>query len=142
MTLNLFTEANLNRRLANGRAAERVMMTSRCTIRHPDPDNPWTPGPDGFEVPAWLTDYTDHPCELMDPEPSRTVVVGDVTQEQAVRRLRLPHDTRTHDGAVIRLDSGEWVGTFWKVTEATGADNRTALRVRVSEVPEPEGWSA
>lgn len=120
-------------------------MTSRCTIAAPLPESQWVTGPDGMQVPSYRLEHVDLPCRLspqsqLGTSTSVTVFVGDASQEAAGRMLHLPHDRRVTDGAFVRIDEGEWVGTFWRLLDGTGADQMTALRVRVTQVDEPEGW--
>lgn len=112
-------------------------MTSTANVRHES----GTTIVDGQHVAAWVTDYTDLPCRLATHQTtSSTLVIGEAESEQATRDLHFPHDTRLVDGAVVLLTSGEWAGTYWAVRESTGADQKTALRVRVVQIEKPGGW--
>ena len=58
----------------------------------------------------------------------------------AVRVLHLPASTTTlQDNDLVELTEGEQAGRFLRIVEATGADQQTALRVPVYEVPRPAG---
>lgn len=133
--------ARLNRRLARARAMAEARMLTRCTIAHQGAPADRVTGEDGMEVTPWLVDATARPCRLVALDnTSRDATVGVATEESATRRLDLAHDTRLVDGQVARIDSGEWAGTYWRIREAVGADQKSALRVRVEQVQRPRGW--
>ena len=115
-------------------------MTSLCTIATPAPTSEWVKDADGFETRTHRLIGSGVRCRLDEPGAAQAVVVGDASQAAATRLLRLPWDTRAPDGAVARIDEGEWVGTFWRIPSAAGADQKKELRVRVEQVSEPEGW--
>ena len=125
--------------LAAGRAAAERRMTSRETIHR---EGVTTTDPDGFEVEGWGVIENNVPCRLSGSTASgtRTVTTGGVEVQVAVRVLHLPASTTTlRDGDLVELTDGEQAGRFLRIVEATGADQQTALRVPVYEVPRPAG---
>lgn len=59
----------------------------------------------------------------------------------AVRTGHWPHDTTgLADGDVVEVLAGEQAGTFWRITESAGADQMTALRLSIRQLPCPEDW--
>lgn len=118
-------------------------MLSRGTIKR---RGGTTKDADGFDVPAWTTVYTDLPIRVGGADrggsTSRSVSVGGVDLQLAVRVASVPHDTTgLRDGDVIEVTSGEFTG-FLRVVEASWQDQATARRLPVVETQEPEGWSA
>lgn len=66
---------------------------------------------------------------------------GGVVWEQADRTLHLPASVSPlHDGDTVEMTAGENTGTFWRILEATWADQRTAYRLPVVQIDRPEGW--
>ena len=127
--------------LAAGRAAAERRMTSRATIYR---DGVPTTDDDGFEVEGWGVIEQNIPCRLAGARSgssgTRTATVGDVETQVALRVLHLPASTTTlQDNDVVEITEGEHVGRFLRIHEATGADQQTALRVPVYEVPRPAG---
>ena len=127
--------------LAAGRAAAERRMTSRATIYR---DGVPTTDDDGFEVEGWGVVEQNIPCRLAGSRSgssaTRTVTVGDVESQVALRVLHLPASTTTlQDNDLVEITEGEQAGRFLRLHEATGADQQTALRVPVYEVPRPAG---
>ena len=125
--------------LAAGRAAAERRMTSRATIYR---DGVPTTDDDGFEVDGWEVIEANIPCRLAGSTAgasgTRKVTVADVESQVAVRVLHLPTSTTTlRDGDLVEITDGEQAGRFLRIVEATGADQQTALRVPVYEVPRP-----
>lgn len=119
-------------------------MTSRALVKRVDPANPGT-DENGFEVDGWAIVY-DGPFRLAGPPRggggSRTARIGDVDVELAVRVAHFPASTSgLRDGDLIEVTSGENVGGFLRIVEASWQDQATALRVPVVEAQRPGGWS-
>ena len=124
-----------------GRRAALARMTSRATIHR---EGVTTTDPDGFEVEGWGVIENNIPCRLSGSTAgasgTRTVTTGGVEVQVAVRVLYLPASTTTlQDNDLVELTEGEQAGRFLRLHEATGADQQTALRVPVYEVPRPAG---
>ena len=127
--------------LAAGRAAAERRMTSRATIYR---DGVPATDDDGFEVEGWGVIENNIPCRLSGSTAgasgTRTITTGGVEVQVAVRVLNLPASTTTlQDNDLVELTEGEQAGRFLRIVEATGADQQTALRVPVYEVPRPAG---
>ena len=124
-----------------GRRAALARMTSRATIHR---EGVTTTDPDGFEVEGWGVIENNIPCRLSGSTAgasgTRTVTTGGVEVQVAVRVLNLPASTTTlQDNDLVEITEGEQAGRFLRLHEATGADQQTALRVPVYEVPRPAG---
>ena len=82
--------------LAAGRAAAERRMTSRATIYR---EGVTTIDDDGFEVEGWGVIEQNIPCRLAGSRSgssaTRTVTVGDVETQVALRVLHLPASTTT-----------------------------------------------
>lgn len=116
-------------------------MTSTATVHRAGGK---TTGADGFEIDGYAAVQTGAPFRLGGSDrggnQTRRVVIGDVETQVAVRTGHLPHDfAGLRDGDLIEITRGENVGVVLRVVEATGADQQTALRVPVYEVPRPAG---
>ena len=135
-------QAAIEAHLPSLRRAAESRMTSRATIYRPDGT---TTDDDGFEVPAWAAVDSDVPFRLggsSGASGTRTVAVGGVETQVATRVGHLPADfAGLQDNDLILVTDGENVGRVLRVVEATGADQQTALRVPVFEVPVPDGLS-
>lgn len=121
------------------RAEAEARMTSRAIIHR---EGVATTDPDGFEVEGWGVIENNIPCRLSGSTAgasgTRTVTTGGVEVQVAVRVLNLPASTTTlQDNDLVELTEGEQAGRFLRIVEATGADQQTALRVPVYEVPRP-----
>jgi Family of unknown function (DUF6093) len=117
-------------------------MTSRATVRRAGGT---TTDPDEFEVSGWTDVLESTPCRVggaqAGPSNTRTVTVGGIEAQVAVRTLHLPAGTTgLRDNDLVEVTAGECAGTVLRVIEATGADQQTALRLPVFEVPRPEEW--
>lgn len=122
------------------RLQAEARMTSRATVHRAGGT---TTDDDGFEVPGWSTVLPDSPFRLGGSSgagTSRTVTIGGTEVEIAVRVGHFPHGTTgLRDGDIIEVTAGESAGQWLRVVEATGADQQTALRVPVYEIPQPAG---
>lgn len=138
------TAARLDNALTRGREVARSRMQSTTTGRHNAGRG--TPDPTTGHAPiTWGEVYSAGACRLggmsRGAASSRTEKHPGGEVRVATRTLHLPHGTSgIGDGDVFRIDSGEYSGTFWCVTESNGADQRTAVRLPVYEVPRPEDW--
>lgn len=104
-----------------------------------------TTDPDGLEVPEWATVYTG-PFRLgganAGSSGTRTVTVGSVELQLAVRVGHFPHDTAgLHDDDLIEVTAGESAGLVLRIVESSSADQQTALRLPVVETQRPEEWA-
>jgi transcription antitermination factor NusG len=133
VTLNAAIEAEL----PFLRAEAEARMTSRCTVRR---KTGATTVVGGMKVPVWETVHTDLPLRRTDPG-TRGVEIAGVRYPDATGRDDFPHDTDLEDGDHIEVTSGEWAGTVERVIKATKADQATARRVPVVEVPRPSEWA-
>lgn len=129
--------------LAAGRRAAESRMTSRAVIKRPGGT---TTDANGYEVDGWTVIYSG-PFRLSGSTRggagSRTVSVGDVDVELAVRVAHFPATTTgLRDGDLIEVTGGENAGGFLRIVEASWQDQATALRVPVVEAERPGGWSA
>ena len=69
------------------------------------------------------------------------VTVGGVEQTVALRTAKFPAETAgLRDGDHIEITSGENAGRAFRIVEATGQDQATALRLPVYEVARPVEW--
>lgn len=115
-------------------------MESRCAVMRKE----------GFEinaerlkVPTWAAVYVDLPTRVADPRSasSQTQNVAGAASEAAERIESFPWGTDDlADGDHVDVYEGELAGRVFKIEEATGADQKTARRVKVIEVPRPVEW--
>lgn len=117
-------------------------MTSTATIWREDPDGPVIV--DGLETPSWVAEFTALPGRLAGASggaaQSRKVSIGQTEVQLAVREWHCPASTTgLADGDVVEVTTGEHVGTFLRIVEASGQDQATARRVPVVEIQKPEG---
>lgn len=134
------TEADLAafRELAN------LRMKSTATIRR-KADNQ-IPGPDGIEVPEWLTVHVGLPCRIggsnAGSSGTRTESVDGVEYQVATRVAHFPvATTDLEDGDFIEVTAGETVGTVWRIVESDEQDQATARRLPVVAELRPEEWT-
>ena len=118
-------------------------MASRVAVMRKTGDT--TTDANGYEVPEWAAAYVDLPFGLGASSTgdggTRAVTVGGVTFQKATAVGVLPWDTSDlADDDLVEITSGEWAGSVFRVVEAVKADQRTARRVPVEEVPRPEEW--
>lgn len=126
-----------------GRRAAQARMTSRATVKREG-------GPpvivDGLEVPGWTILLSMLPCWVDNNGPSsgtRAVTVGQTEVQVASRVLKTPHDTTgLRDGDVVQIQGGACDGRFFRIVEATIADQKKQQELPIVEVQQPEGWSA
>jgi hypothetical protein len=132
MTLQSAIEAALPelRREAEAR------MTSRATIGHKSGTD--TSG--GLKKPSW-SKSAGVPMRLGGTsDASRTVDIDGSPVTVPVRVASFPIGTALEDGWIIELTSGDNAGRFYRVVEAGGKDQATALRVQVVGTERPDGW--
>ncbi len=119
-------------------------MTSRATVRRsgamvPDPNDPEA------EIPGWTPVDADVPCWVDKEGPTagtRSVSSGGVDVQVATRILKIPHDrTGWLDGDVVLISGGACDGRFFRIVEATFADQKKQQELTVTEISRPEGWS-
>lgn len=116
-------------------------MTSSALVQRVDPDNPATDD-NGFEVDGWAQVYTDLPAWIDRGKGTRTVRVGDVEMQLAVRVLKAPHDTdQLRDGDVVEMFGGPCDGRFFRFVETTPVDQKIQQEFEVVETERPGGWS-
>ena len=129
---------SLDSALAAARRAAESRMTSRATARREG--EPVTV--DGLEVPGWA-DVADFPCVVSGGNATRTVTIGQTEMQVAARVLKAPHDTTgLRDGDVVQIQGGACDGRFFRIVEATLADQKKQQELPIVEVQQPEGWSA
>lgn len=131
--------------LTAGRRAALARMTSRATIMR-ETGRMVQDEATGLEIPEWATVNPDSPFRLDGSSSgdggSRTVTIAGVTYEQATGAGHLPHDQRDlRDDDLLLVTVGEWVGSVYRVIEAVKGDQKTARRVPVVEVDQPEEWA-
>lgn len=124
--------------LSAGRAAAERRMTSRVSIAHTTGGK--TTNADGYEVDGLATSYTDVPFRLDDVR-GHDVTIGGVTFSEATGIGHFPASQELQDGDVVRVDRGEWAGSYHRIVKAIKADQKTARKVPIVEVSQPEGWS-
>ena len=128
--------------LAHGRRSAESRMTSTVTARRLTGDT--TTDADGYEIPEWAATHTDLSCRLTartGAGQSRTISTPGGDVEIASRELHVPSGTTDiRDGDLFEITAGENVGTVWRVVEADGADQTTALRLPVVGAERPEEW--
>lgn len=97
---------------------------------------------DGLEVPGW-SDVATARCWVDGSSQTRTVTIGQTEVQVASRVLKVPHDTTgLRDGDVVAISGGACDGRFFRIVEATIADQKKQQELPVVEVQQPEGWSA
>lgn len=100
---------------------------------------------DGLEVPGW-TAVAAFPCWVDASGTSsgtRTVTIGQTEVQVASRVLKAPHDTTgLRDGDVVEIQGGACDGRFFRIVEATIADQKKQQELPIVEIQQPEGWSA
>ena len=100
----------------------------------------------GREAPVWEVVY-DGPFRLgganTGSSGTRTeTIAGGVEVQTANRAGHFPADTSSlADGDLIDITSGENAGTVWRIIEAAGQDQATALRVPIVQADRPEEWT-
>lgn len=127
--------------LLAGRRAAESRMTSTATVHRASGK---TTDDDGFEVDGFTPVVTDSPFRLGGAQNGantyRTVSIGGSDVQVALRIGHFPSDTTgLRDNDVVEVTAGEHAGTFLRIIEATGADQQTALRVPLYEIPRPSG---
>lgn len=127
--------------LLAGRTAALRRMTAAALVKRPGGK---IPGPDGFEVDGWTPVYAALPCWVDSNSQSsgtRTINVGDLEVQTATRVLKVPYDaTDLRDGDIAQVVGGACDGRFFRVVEATFADQKKQQELPVVEVQAPEGW--
>lgn len=123
------------------REIAEARMTSTATVYRAGGK---TTDDDGFEVDGWVTVLSGLPFRLAGSSAgasgTRTVTIGGTEAQVAVRVGHLPAGTTgLRDNDIIEVTAGESAGQFLRVIEATAADQQTALRLPVYEVPRPTG---
>lgn len=117
-------------------------MTSTAVVRRPGGK---TTDANGFEVDGWATVYVNVPCWVDNAGPSagtRTSKIGDIEVQLATRVLKVPHDTTDlRDGDLAQIIGGACDGRFFRIIEATAADQKKQQELPVVETTEPSGWS-
>jgi hypothetical protein len=114
-------------------------MTSTCTIGHKSGTS--TTG--GLKKPSW-SKSTGVPIRLgganAGSSGSRTVDIDGAPVEVPIRVASFPIGTALEDGWIIEITSGDNAGRFYRVVEAGGKDQATALRMQVVGTERPDGW--
>lgn len=115
-------------------------MTSSATVWREDPANPVVVG--GLEVPGYVAELVDVPCWVDATgagSGTRTVTIGQTEMQVASRVLKVPHDTTgLRDGDVVAVSGGACDGRFFRVVEATVADQKKQQEIPVVEIQQPE----
>lgn len=112
-------------------------MTSTCTIGHKG----GTTSSGGIKRAVWTPDYSDHPIRIGGTEGTRALDIDGLPVTVPTRVASLPIGTVVTDGTVIEITAGDLAGEFFRVVEATGKDQATALRVQVIGTERPDGWT-
>lgn len=108
-------------------------MTSTAVVRRPGGT---TTDGNGFEVDGWTDVYSALPSWIDKGRGYRTVRVGDVEMQLAVRVLKAPHDTdQLRDGDVAEVG-----GRFYRFVETTPVDQKKQQEFEVVEIQRPGGW--
>lgn len=121
-------------------------MTSRVTI--------WRKGPPsaqnettGLRGPSWVPVAADVPFRLAGAtsgeSPSRTLTVGGVEIQVSVRHGDMPARfiSTVRDADWLEITAGENSGRAYRVVEADGADQQTALRLPLLAETRPKEWT-
>ena len=141
MTLADGLASRIEELLVRARAAARARMTSSALVQRVDPSNPGTDD-DGFEVDGWTAVYPALPSWIDKGRGTRTVRVGDVEMQLAVRVFKAPHDTTLlQDGDVAEMLSGPCAGRFFRFVETTPVDQKKQQEFEVVETDRPGGWT-
>lgn len=133
-------------RLGAMQARAESRMTSRCTIRRIDPDDPRTTGGDGFDGDNWVVVAQDVPCRMAGAARggtgARRQTVGTVEIEAALRVLHLPASTTgLADGDVVEVTAGDTAGLVARLVDVEWQDQATARRVSAVEIQRPSEWA-
>lgn len=71
----------------------------------------------------------------------QSVTIGGIVYETATAVGHLAHDLiDLVDGDVLRITTGEWPETFWRVVKAVMKDQATERRIPLEQIPRPAGW--
>lgn len=128
----------LDSALASARRAAESRMTARGLVKREG--EPVTV--DGLQVPGWA-DVADVRCWIDGGTGTRTVTIGQTEMQVASRVLKAPHDTTgLRDGDVVEIQGGACDGRFFRIVEATIADQKKQQELPIVEIQQPEGWSA
>ena len=119
-------------------------MTARATIKRGGVP---TTDADGFEVTGWGVIRADVPCWVdssgQGTSGSRSRSVGGVEVQVATRLLKIPHYvTGLSDDDVVYISGGACDGRYFRIVEATLADQKKQQALPVIEVGKPDGWGA
>ena len=117
-------------------------MTSRARVRRKSGQSATV---NGYHVTDWVTVVATTPFRLGGATASNgastTQEIGTVATEAAIRVGHFPHTLNTlQDGDFVELLTGENIGRVFKIVDTVWQDQATARRVRLVEVPRPEGW--
>ena len=125
--------------LIPARRAAESRMTARALVKREG--EPVTV--DGLEVPGWDVQHAALPCWVDGSNATRTVTIGQTEMQVASRVLKCPHDTTgLRDGDVVQIVGGACDGRFFRIVEATVADQKKQQELPIVEIQQPEGWSA
>lgn len=98
---------------------------------------------DGLQVTGWDVLHAALPCWMDNAGVSsgtRTLTVGQTEVQVATRVWKIPHDTTgLRDGDVIAMTSGACAGRYFRLIEATVADQKKQQELPVIEIQKPEG---
>ena len=124
------------------RAEALARMTSRARVRRKTGQSPTV---NGFHVTDWTVVVVNTPFRLggaiVGNASSTTQEIGTVGIEAAIRVGHFPHTLNTlQDGDFVELLTGENIGRVFEIVDTVWQDQATARRVRLVEVPRPEGW--
>lgn len=131
--------------LASGRARSVGRAPSVVTVKR-KAGNVAQDETSGVEAQTWTVIVDTSPARLAEfgagaAGRNRPQRPGGVVWEQADRTLHLPAPLATlHDGDTVNITAGENAGTYWRILEATWADQRTAYRLPVVQIDIPENW--
>lgn len=128
--------------LLAGRMAAEARMTSGATVYRKagsDTQDETT----GREGGVWEAVHLDLPFRLAGTyrgdSSSRTVTVGGVEVQVAIRTGHFPHDTEDlMDGDLVQVTAGDSAGSWLSIVEADFQDQATARRVPLVAVTPPE----
>lgn len=101
----------------------------------------------GEQTPIWAVVYADIPFRLggerSGASGTRTITVGGLEMQVAVRFGSFPHDTDDlQDDDYIEITAGENAGLVLRIVEAEWQDQATARRVPVVSTGRPSEWAA
>lgn len=135
-------QSGIERELPFLRAEAAARMTSTCTIRRRTGERDTDPS--GIDVEVWATVYTG-PVRIAGAARGASPVTGRdnraVEVNHAHRDASLPLGTAVADGDLIEITAGDTTGLVFRIVEAAGKDQATALRVPVEAVERPPEWS-